>query len=164
MRKEKSMTIHYTTIGTIQYMSIANPTKDGKYTIKLQIDGNTPEGGLLREQLKSINPKKIVTSDSDGNLVGPTGKHFNVTFSSNYPPSLVLGPNNEELTGDEIPHFDSRTDSGIAAVGFSVKEKDGQQFTNLKSVKLVSLDQAPRQDYTEVLDQMREKLQAISNG
>lgn len=167
-----NMTIQYTPIGTIKFMALSRPIertkKDGTttadYTIKLQIDGNTPEGDSLRKTLKSLNPKKIVATTPEGDPVGPTSKHFNVTFSSQYAPQLVLDPNNNELEGNEIPLFHSKTDTGTAAVGYEVKESQGQAYINLKSVKLVSLDLAPKADYNELMQEMKEKLRAIQNG
>lgn len=162
------MSTYETPVGAIQYMSLARPTKKGQYTIKLQFDGNTEEGAQLRNILKELDPLKIIMATKDGKLVGPTSKHYNVIFSSNYVPRLILDAQGNELTGDEIPFFDSRTDSGRAAVTFYVNTKEGKNYINLKNVILGNLDLVPKADQTEIINQVKqrltEKMNAALNG
>lgn len=135
---------HSTAVGNIKFMAIARPllnkqTGKEEYSIKLEFDGSTPEGLALRQAIQAVQPKKIVT-----NNVSKQG-NFILSFSTTYAPT-VLDSEDNPLTGDTVPFFDSRTDTGQASVVYNVIDYGNTQIIRLAGVKLMQLDLAERED------------------
>lgn len=137
-------TSHVTPVGDIKFMFAARPFKDKqtgeeKYTIKLEIDGSSAEGLALRQQLQSINAKKIVT-----NKVSKEG-NFLVSFDTKFQ-IKVTDQDNNELSPDEVPFFDSRTDTGQASAVYKIIDYGNKQIIRLAGIRLMSLNLAERED------------------
>ena len=155
--------VYYSGFGKIVFMAVDKPQVDKKdpekkptYTVKVDIDGNTPEGLSLRKQLSAVNPKKIVLTKSVKNSDGvPEPQplepgHFQVSFYSQNQPLVMV--DKQIVKGAEVPHFDSRTDTGEANVGYTISEYKGKNFVWLNSVGLRHLEQSERQGSTSTKD------------
>jgi hypothetical protein len=138
-----------TGLGKIKFAALARPQKNRtdptklEYTIKLDIDGNSPEGMSLKKHLAAINPKKIVTVNVTGDRIVEDG-HFLVSFSTNRAP-LIVAENGDELKGADVPFFDSRVDTGEASVVYMVGDYEGKKYIRLVAVKLRNIVIAPRE-------------------
>lgn len=155
--------VYYSGFGKIVFMAVSKPQIDKKdpkkkptYTVKVDIDGNTPEGLSLRKQLSAINPKKIVLTKSVKNSDGVVEPqplepgHFQVSFYSQNQPLVLV--DKQIVKGADIPYFDGRTDKGEVNVGYTISEYEGKRYVWLNSVGIRHLEQADRQGSTSTAD------------
>lgn len=149
--------------GGIKFMAIKTPVKsfDGEskiYTVRLEFDGSSADGLAFKKELAEINDKKIV---SDPSKVSKEG-NFLVSFNSAYAP-IVLDSKGNRLETDELPRFNSSTDTGIAKVEAAVSTAGKRPTIYLKAIQLLELDQvAQTQEESEHLTNLERTLQSSS--
>lgn len=136
-------TEHVTGIGEIMFMAVARPLKNQKtgqdeYSIKIKVDENEPVIGLL----KDCNPKRIDNETNRG-LAGSGTLVLN--FHSNFEVAVV-NSEGQQLTGNDIPFFDGRVDTGKANVSFKVIDYGKNKIVRLSGVVLQDLQLTERED------------------
>ena len=149
-------TTHVTGVGEIMFMAAGRPLKDDngndQYSIKLKLSDSDPS----ISHLKGVSPKKIDTANNRANKAGD-GYLF-VNFSSSFAPD-VADKGGVKLEGDDIPYFDSRVDTGTAAVSYKVVTyPDGKSIVRLAAIKLIDLNITDKESGTsgeEALDMLR---------
>lgn len=149
-------TEHLTGVGTVLFMAAARPMKDDEgrdeFTIKVRFAETDP----VIAHLSAVSPKKLDTKTNRG--MEGTGELV-VSFSTQFAPK-VFGLDNRELTGREIPFFDGRKDKATAAVSYKVVDYGKNVVVRLSGIKLVSLDQAPREEggvsTSDILSKLKE--------
>lgn len=154
-------TTETTGFGNIKFMFAAKALRNkatGKeeYVVKLEFDGTVAENLALKERLSSINSKKIVT-----NNVSKAG-NFIVSFSSTYAPTVVDAEGNK-LEGKDIPFFDSRIDTGLASVLYTIVDYGTTQIIRLKGIALKDLELAKREERVNTEDVTLEKLKKLAD-
>lgn len=168
MKQEQlKMSDHKTSAGQIKYMYFGpeykdrQPTGRNLYTVKLQFDESSEEGGATIAEIKSHNADnvKIIRTTENGDFVGPTPHHVNVSFKTAFEPLIVNNENQEVMPA----RFDSRTDSGIASVTYAVNKKDSKTYINLTGVRLIELDMVakPDLDPEEKAKNAKDKIKAL---
>ena len=151
-----TVTTHATGKGEIMFMAAGRPLKDDngndQYTIKLRL--KTTDDSVAH--LKTVSPKKIDTANNRANKAGD-GYVF-VNFSSSFAPE-VADKEGVKLEGEDIPYFDSREDTGTAAVSYKVVTyPDGKSSVRLAAIKLIDLNLTDKESGTsgaEALDLLR---------
>lgn len=156
----KKVTEHATGLGEILFMAAAKAltnqkTQKTEFSIKLKL----PENDAAVEHLREIASYKV---DTKTNRAMAGSGEVVINFTSEYQPK-VLGSDNEELTDQAIPYFDGRKDTGTAAVTYKVITYDnGNSIVRLSGIKLISLNQTPREEGGQTLDVTLETLKNIS--
>lgn len=149
-------TEHLSGVGQVLFMAAARPMKTDEGTDEFTIKVRFAETDPVIVHLKEISPKKLDTKTNRG--MEGTGELI-VSFSSQFAPK-VFGLDNRELTGREIPFFDGRKDKATAAVSYKVIDYGKKVVVRLSGIKLVSLDQAPREEggvsTSDILNKLKE--------
>lgn len=159
MSKQKSTT-HVTGAGNILFMAAAKPIvnkQSGKseYSIKLELDATDP----AVEHLSQVADYKVDTK-TNRSLQG-TGKVI-INFSTTFEPQITDVENNV-LTERDVPFFDSRVDTGKAAVAYKVVNYGDKSIVRLAGIKLLELNMAPRENSSkDTLNDTLAKLKNIS--
>lgn len=135
-------TEHLSGVGTVLFMAAARPMKDENGRDEFVIKVRFAETDPVIAHLKDVSPRKLDTKTNRG--MEGTGELV-VSFSSQFAPK-VFGLDNRELTGREIPFFDGRRDKATAAVAYKVMDYGNKTVLRLSGIKLVTLDQAPREE------------------
>lgn len=166
-KKYKSKETFTTGYGEIKAMFAAKPvqdkhSKENEYLIRLEFDGTCPLAMKLKKHISGINAKKIVTKNADGESIVKKEGNFIMKFNTGYQP-VVMDSNGQILQGKEIPFFNSKNDSGTAAVLYDIiTYENGTQITKLSGIKLGKDLQIVRQESSEgtsnVLDNIKAKL------
>lgn len=154
----KTITEHSTGKGSILFMAAAralNNKKTGKteYSVKLKLS----EDDAAVAHLKDIASYKV---DTKTNRAMSGSGEVVINFTSDFAPT-VLDTDNNVLEGNEIPFFDGRKDTGIAAVTYKVIDYGDNSIVRLSGIKLSSLNLAEREDSGQSVDVTLETLKNI---
>lgn len=98
---------------------------DGKYILKLEIDGTTAEGKAFKEAISSVNSKIVTASETAG--------HYCVKARSQFPPNVfTVDGGTEKLAVEDIPLITGGT--AIMTVSTSNKNPLGGSISLLNVV------------------------------
>lgn len=158
-----------TPVGDIAFLALRNTVKatekkgnnyvdklDGEgnqirhYVCSLVIDGNTTEGKSLRQSVLAINDK--LTSDK-----GLEPGFFKIQAKTRYDNVVVGDLEGNELTGDGIPYFNGKTDSGKASMKIALDADRGMLHLKAVLIDTNSLHLEPREEISEEEKELRIK-------
>jgi len=148
-------TEHATGIGSIKFLAAARAlnnqfTNKMEFSCRLVLDANDK----CVEHIRGINSAKITTKNAGEGQV-------NINFTSTFAPK-VLNKDNEVLSGEEIPYFDGRTDTGTAAVTYKVVDYGDAKIIRLSGIKLLDLSIVEKEMRESSMDVTLEQLKNIT--
>jgi len=140
----KTTTQHVTEVGAVQFMAAARPLankhKGGKmeYVLKLLLK----DGSETYNHILDVSAAKITSPYKNPT---PVEGYTEIKFTSDYAVKVV-SVDGQELEADEIPFFDSTKDKATAAASYSVIDYGNGPIVRLTGIRLMSLEQAPREE------------------
>ena len=140
MKNKGKVSRHTTGSGQILFMAAARPLnnlKSGKseHSIKLKLANDDAAVAHLSEVANYKVDTKTNRAQKDG---------VTINFTSEFAPK-VYNAEGVELTGNDIPFFDGRIDTGMAGVVYNVIDYGDNQIVRLAAIKLLDLNLAPRE-------------------
>lgn len=162
---QSTTTQHVTGTGKILFMAAARPLTDKKtgkteFSIKIELEGSDPAIAHLKEVAGYKIDTKTNRNRTDGKVVVNFATSLQQKDGS-YKGPVVLDANGNELTGEAIPFFDGRVDSGKAIVTYSYINYGNTSIVRLAGIKLVELTKAPRAAKVSGTDDVRKLMSSL---
>lgn len=156
----KKVTIHQTGKASVKFMAAARALKNIKngkeeFSVKLELLNSQENTQALRDHLMEVAEYKVDTKTNrklDDRMV--------VNFSSTYAPK-VYDAQGTELTGQDIPFFDGRIDTGTVDVTYKVIDYGTNKIVRLAGIKILDLNLAPRDTNEASIDDIKSQLNNI---
>lgn len=120
------------------------------YVCSLVIDGNTKEGAALRESVLAVNSK--LTSSA-----GLPDGFYKIQAKTRFDGVVVGTLDGDVLSQNDIPYFNSKTDSGKASMKIALDPTHGTIYLKAVALDMNSLKLEPREEITDEERELRMK-------
>ncbi len=141
-----------TPYGSVKFLAVSKPVlnfakTDKEFVARAEFDGSTEEGAKLKATIMELDSRKVITKG----VTKPD--NFILTFKSKFKP-VVLDETGNRLEEDDVPMFDSRTDSGQVRIEAAIVEREDMTTLYLTSVQLNELTIVEKEDLRDQATQL----------